>query len=187
MGGRWARKIHGPALPNCWRSYIRRTIRYDRLNQFLYATSFDRSLVIQFAKLSGYSPIITTASVKNTEYLKSLGATHVLDRNVPVSSLPAAIQKITSKRLLLVYDTVSSEETQNAGYDLLVPGGTLVTVLQPTVAAGKITTDKRVTCIRGSPFFPDRRALAVAMWKELPGMFERGDLQVSPSRDLAVI
>lgn len=31
--------------------------------------------VIQFARLFGFSPIFTTASFKNEEYLKSLGAT----------------------------------------------------------------------------------------------------------------
>ncbi|KAG8213339.1 chaperonin 10-like protein [Butyriboletus roseoflavus] len=32
--------------------------------------------VIQLAKMSGFSPIITTAALKHTEYLKGLGATH---------------------------------------------------------------------------------------------------------------
>jgi NADPH:quinone reductase-like Zn-dependent oxidoreductase len=35
---------------------------------------------IQLAKLSGFSPIITTSSKKHTDFLKSLGATHVVDR-----------------------------------------------------------------------------------------------------------
>lgn len=78
---------------------------------------------------------------------------------------------------------MSSAETQDAGYDLLVSGGTLVTVLRPSVAAEKITKDKRITHIRSSPFFPDRRALSVAMYKQLPAMFERGDLKVGFSHD----
>ena len=49
--------------------------------------------VIQLAKLSGFSPIITTASLKNTDFLKSLGATHVIDRN---ADLPSSVKAITS-------------------------------------------------------------------------------------------
>lgn len=138
--------------------------------------------VIQFARLSGYSPIITTASVKNTEYLLSLGATHVLDRNLSVSSLRAAVKEITTKPFPLVYDAVSSDETQNAGYDLLASGGTLVAVLQTAVTEDKLTPDKRVTCISGNPFPADRRPLSVEMYKQLPAMFERGDLKVCSSR-----
>ncbi|EKM48207.1 uncharacterized protein PHACADRAFT_77921, partial [Phanerochaete carnosa HHB-10118-sp] len=40
---------------------------------------------IQFAKLSGFSLIITTGSLHNEAYLKSLGVTHVIDRTAPLS------------------------------------------------------------------------------------------------------
>ena len=53
--------------------------------------------MIQFAKLSGFSPIITTASKHNETYLKSLGATHVIDRSIPLSELPQAVKAITDK------------------------------------------------------------------------------------------
>ena len=36
-------------------------------------------IVIQLARLSGFSPIIVTASLSNEEYLKGLGATHVIN------------------------------------------------------------------------------------------------------------
>ena len=45
------------------------------------------SSVIQLAKLSGFSPIITTSSLAHADYLKSLGATYVLDRNAPLTSI----------------------------------------------------------------------------------------------------
>ena len=130
-------------------------------------------------KLSGYSPIITTASVRNTQLLKSLGASHVLDRNLPASSLSAAVAEITKKPILLVYDAASTPETENLGYDLLSAGGTLVTVLPIFIPENKLTPDKRVTFIEGVPFLPDRRALAVEMYKHLSAMFERGELKVS--------
>ena len=53
-------------------------------------------LVIQFAKLSGFDYIITTttASAKHAEYLKSLGATHIVDRDTPIAEIPAALKNI---------------------------------------------------------------------------------------------
>ena len=75
---------------------------------------------IQVAKLSGYSPIITTASARNAEYVKSLGATHVLDRNtVPISALGDAVKKITSEPITIAFDSISEAETQNAAYEVL--------------------------------------------------------------------
>ncbi|KAF7789618.1 hypothetical protein EIP86_000564 [Pleurotus ostreatoroseus] len=132
---------------------------------------------IQFAKLSGFSPIITTASLKNAEYLKSLGATHVLDRNSNTPSLIAAIKDIIKEPFSLVYDAVSSEQTQNVGYDLLGSGGNLVIVLGSAIPEEKRTPDKHIARINASPFFPDRRPLSVEMYKQLPDMFERGELK----------
>jgi len=85
--------------------------------------------VIQLGKLSGFSPIITTASAKHKAYLESLGATHVIGRD----SIGPAIAKITSASIEIVYDAVSSAETQQAGYDVLSPGGQLVVIQQPAV------------------------------------------------------
>lgn len=106
----------------------------------------------------------------------------MLDRNVPTSSLPAAIKEITAKPFLLVYDAVSVEQTQRIGYDILASGGTLVTVLPSNAPPeDQRTPDKRISSIDGTPFAPDRRPLAVKMYKHLPALFERGDLRVSPS------
>ena len=65
-------------------------------------------VVIQLAKLSGLT-VITTASQKNTEYLKSLGADHVFPYNDP--NTPAEIKKITNGKLYLAYDTISEKGT----------------------------------------------------------------------------
>ena len=51
------------------------------------------STVIQLSKLSGFNPIITTASLHNTDALKEIGATHVLDRNLPSDALFAEIKR----------------------------------------------------------------------------------------------
>ncbi|KAH9481166.1 Dehydrogenase azaJ [Psilocybe cubensis] len=96
---------------------------------------------IQLAKLSGFSPIITTASVKNSDSLKTFGATHVLDRNLSADALREEISKITSKPIQYVYDSISFGPTQQIAFDILSPGGRVVYVLQPTVTA---TEDKQI-------------------------------------------
>ncbi|TEB33480.1 GroES-like protein [Coprinellus micaceus] len=64
---------------------------------------------IQLAALSGFSPIITTASLKHEEYLKSLGATVVLDRHVPPSK--ESFQQFSEKPIETVLDAISSAQT----------------------------------------------------------------------------
>ncbi|TCD60172.1 hypothetical protein EIP91_010619 [Steccherinum ochraceum] len=89
--------------------------------------------VIQFAKLSGLYPIITTVSPSNNKLVTSLGATHTLDRNAPLSTLGESVKAITPKPLTIIYDAISLPDTQNAAYKILADGGTLVLVLVTAV------------------------------------------------------
>jgi NADPH:quinone reductase-like Zn-dependent oxidoreductase len=63
---------------------------------------------IQYAKLSGYT-VITTASPRNFDYVKSLGADYVFDYNSPTVS--ADIRTLTDNKLRLAWDCHSSEES----------------------------------------------------------------------------
>lgn len=72
---------------------------------------------------------MTTASLQHTEFLKKIGATHVLDRNLATDILKTEIQKITNSPIDIVYDAISLPATQQTGHDLLVPRGNLITVL----------------------------------------------------------
>jgi NADPH:quinone reductase-like Zn-dependent oxidoreductase len=81
---------------------------------------------IQLSKLSGYCPIIITSSTKYENYLKTLGATHVVDRDLPPL---LEIKKIANQSIPFVFDAIGDRSTQQAGLDILAPGGTLVTVL----------------------------------------------------------
>ncbi|TFK36705.1 chaperonin 10-like protein [Crucibulum laeve] len=105
-------------------------------------------LVIQLAKLSGFSPIIATASTKHIDVLKSLGATDIIDRQIPVSSLSDEVKKVTDKAIKIVFDAVAVPDTQKAGFDLLAPGGQIAIVQQPSVES---TDDKTVIRVFGSP------------------------------------
>ena len=86
-------------------------------------------MVWQLAKMSGFSPIVTTALLHNEGLLKSLGATHILDRHLPAPAILAELQKIIDGAAL-EYDAISLADTQSLGYDALAPGGVLV-VVQP--------------------------------------------------------
>lgn len=80
---------------------------------------------IQLAKLSGLT-VVATASVKNFEYLKSLGADYVLPYSDP--NTPAEIKKLTDGKLYLAYDAVCEKGSTQAivdsfGDDANIPQG----------------------------------------------------------------
>ncbi|KAI0075650.1 GroES-like protein [Panus rudis PR-1116 ss-1] len=98
---------------------------------------------IQVARLAGFSPIITTASLHNTDLLKSLGATHIIDRTLPHAQLIAEIRAIVPEGFQVVYDSFSIAETQKQGYELLAPGGTLVVDLPSVLDSEKAKADNK--------------------------------------------
>lgn len=132
---------------------------------------------IQFAKLSGFSPIITTASLKNTEYLKSLGATHVIDRKLPPSSIIASAKEITNHPIRIIYDAISDEDTQNTGYDLLPADGTIVLVRHIMIPEAKQTPGKRIADIFANPILPDRRQISADLYANVTSLFASGELK----------
>jgi NADPH:quinone reductase-like Zn-dependent oxidoreductase len=131
---------------------------------------------LQLAKLSGFSPIITTSSPSNYGLLKSLGATHTLDRNA-LGSLAVEVAKITSEPVLYAYDAWSSAETQQALYDLLAPNGGLVLVLPKAV---KEVADKNITIRNayGSVHRPANRQIGVSLFGALEGLLANGTIKV---------
>ncbi|KAJ3809784.1 hypothetical protein F5876DRAFT_66187 [Lentinula aff. lateritia] len=59
---------------------------------------------IQIFKYLGFSTIITYASSKDLDYLKSLGATHIIERTeVPFSTIPEAVKAITPLPIKNIY------------------------------------------------------------------------------------
>lgn len=131
--------------------------------------------VIQFAKLSGFAPIITTASPHNTAQLLSLGATHVIDRNRGLSLLPADIVQITAAPIEIVFDTVSNADTQAAALGVLAPGGALTLVLPSSLP---VVEGKTVRSTFASPFHPPNKDLAVGLHAHLTAYLADGSIQV---------
>ncbi|KAI0342613.1 GroES-like protein [Trametopsis cervina] len=129
---------------------------------------------IQSAKLSGFSPIITTASKHNEEYLKAMGATHIIDRKV---SLPEGLKAITSEPLKIVFDAIGDKATQEMGHDVLAPGGTLIIVIGCQIDESKRTKDKSVVVVFGSAHDPQQRALGVSMYSKMTELLEKGEIK----------
>ena len=136
---------------------------------------------IQMAKLSGFSPIITTASLRNESLIKDLGATHVLDRTLPASELLAQISKLIGVAALeVVYDAVSLPDTQLLAYDALAPGGVLLLVLPDSIPAEKKAQEdgKKIVVVMGSFHRPENRTLGVELFKRLEDWLAKGVLKV---------
>ena len=135
-------------------------------------------IVIQLARMSGFSPIITVASKRHEPLLKSLGATHVIDRHIPLLDLPRQVKEIAKQPLKYVYDAVSEPETQNIAYDILAPGGHLTIVVTDAVEKTKRTLDKHVSMVFANVQDPTIRDLAVGLYKALPALLESGEIKV---------
>ncbi|KAJ6571023.1 chaperonin 10-like protein [Mycena vulgaris] len=140
---------------------------------------------IQLLKLSGFSPIVAYASARHATYLTSLGATHVIDRAVTPLTAPAlhaAFQDLTStpaEGIQIAFDAVCSAEAQQVGYDLMAPGGTLITLL-PSNVKETTTEQKHVLAVLGSVHPPNAPAFGRLIWKNLSGLV--GDGLIVPNR-----
>ncbi|KAI0690226.1 GroES-like protein [Cytidiella melzeri] len=135
---------------------------------------------IQLLKASGFDPIITTASKHNEAYCKSAGATHVIDYyEVPYAELPAAVKKLVSAPIPVVYDAVGYPETQKASWETLAPNGKLLTVRHSSVGKpGEVGEDgKQVAWVFGSANVPFQAEFGKKMFAGLTKLLESGDVK----------
>ncbi|KAJ7141780.1 chaperonin 10-like protein [Mycena crocata] len=127
------------------------------------------SYAIQLAVLSGLE-VITTSSPAHFTYLKSLGATTVIDR----SAADAAAQILAAAGGPVKYavDAVALPETQLVGVEVTAPQGTLVLLLHATPETKAAAEAKSVTLsVRVGPegrYFDER------LWDNVEGFVERG-------------
>ncbi|KAH9847261.1 GroES-like protein [Lenzites betulinus] len=135
------------------------------------------SLAIQFAKLSGFSPIITTASLKNAPLLKEFGATHVLDRNLSPSALYDAVVAITGAPVKLVLDTITVPDTERAAFALVAPGGKLLIHNQPSVLENPTADGRSVTFTSGIIQLPENQEFGKVLYEHVPALLASGDLK----------
>lgn len=147
------------------------SLQDSHLNSFHYP-------VIQVAKLSGFSPIIATASPHNASHLLSLGATHVIPRTADVK---AEVSTISSAPIDIVYDAVGVTETQQTGWNLLSPRGQLILVHQPEVKQEGAHQDKEIVFVFGSAHDPAQRETGIGLFSVLTRWLEDGSIKVRTS------
>ena len=136
---------------------------------------------IQLARLSGFSPIITTASPHNASLCQSLGATHVIDRSskTVVSDIKAVLG---NKEAKVVYDAVSEKETQGAALEVVAPGGVLVLVdvMNPEVDAAKDSSKHvHIFNVIGNVHTDGLRKLGVSLYAKLTELLAENAIVVS--------
>lgn len=137
---------------------------------------------LQFLRLSGFSPIITTASLRNSDLVKAYGATHVVDRTLPASAVAAEIKRIAGGPINLVYDAISLTETKNLAFDVLAPGGSLVLVLPEDLDGYKRPegAQANVMSAAGELSFPQNRDLGIRFATEFEKLLQQGLIKVGP-------
>lgn len=112
--------------------------------------------------------------MKHTEYLESLGATHVINRNSP--SLHEEIKKFTTAPIEYVFDAISSEETQQIGHDLIASSGHLIILLPP--ALKERVAGKAVTAVSAFQDLPQNRRMLEILYSNLTGLVADGAIKV---------
>ena len=128
------------------------------------------------ARIAGFSPIVTTASAQHAEFLKSLGATHVFNRNVSVRT----IQEAFPTPVALAFDAISVASTQQLAFEVLTtpftpPDTHLALVLGLDPAVGEKNADNKISVhsLFASPqLFKD---LSMLLYKSLGKWIEEGN------------
>lgn len=131
--------------------------------------------------MSGFSPIITTASLHNEPLLRSLGATNVIDRSLSPAEIKSELTRLTQgKPLEFVYDAISLENTEALAYDVLAPGGNLVLV-SPDVIPKELKKEgdgKKAVFVVGNVHLPENRQVGVEVYARLTEWLQKGTLVV---------
>lgn len=156
-------------------------VRISFVSSFACRSNLCVRTAIQLARLSGFSPIITTSSLRHEEFLKSIGATHIIDRTLPSDTIQAEVTKLAGhKPVEYVYDSISSAETQQLGYEVLAPGGDLLLVNPQAIPAEKKKTsdNKKILNVFADVQAPENRDVVVGIWSHITELFATGKLVV---------
>ncbi|KAK1215687.1 hypothetical protein PQX77_021692 [Marasmius sp. AFHP31] len=151
------------------------TIKYTGEHAFVIGgtTSVGQYAIQLLSKVLGFTTVIAYASATQTDHLKSLGATHVLDRHsVPVNDLSSAINEITHAPLKFVFDAHGGDEARQVGFSLLGEGGRVCCV--NSRLAEKKENGKREFGVLGIVHLPSHRAAGVEVMRKLEKWVEEG-------------
>lgn len=117
---------------------------------------------IQLARLSGFERIITNASAVHHDYLQSLGAHVVLDRNA--SGLEDFQKALEGSSLEFVFDTIAFKETQTLGVEILQATNTKNSRV---VIVGSVNEDAKKLGESKEPHVTVQQIMGIALKPEL--------------------
>ncbi|KAJ6493212.1 chaperonin 10-like protein [Mycena sanguinolenta] len=137
---------------------------------------------LQLARLSGFSPIITTASLKHESFLKSLGATHVINRSLSDIEIVKAVAAL-APTLSVVFDTISTDETARLGFEILKDSKryskgnkTLLQIIPVSIAEAE---SEGINVYMGwaTSVWPQYNALSRELYPQLEGLLADGTIK----------
>ncbi|KAH9921193.1 GroES-like protein [Epithele typhae] len=139
---------------------------------------------IQCARMNGFSSIVTTASSKHADWLKSLGATHVIDRALSEVDTLAELAKFTADTpVTLAFECVEGSVTERLAYQGLSLGGGLVCVnpmLNPAETFAEVKKDrdgkKVVKVFAELKLVPENVTVGVEAYKHVSAWLADGSL-----------
>jgi NADPH:quinone reductase-like Zn-dependent oxidoreductase len=128
---------------------------------------------LQIYKFLGFSTIITYASARHTQSLKSFGATHVIDRaEVPVEKLAEAVKKISGDvPLKTAFNAIGDADSRAACFDALAADGSLADVSPEAKSPG---SGQKIFTMFGSAHYAPNREFGRILWKNLPKLVQDG-------------
>ncbi|KAF5359806.1 hypothetical protein D9756_003632 [Leucocoprinus leucothites] len=151
------------------------------------ALSYEQASTFPCALLAAYQGLYNDASLlsnyhhclpqTHAEKLKSLGATHIIDRTILLDSIHTRLVEIIGSGVKYIFDAVSEPETQKATYDLLSPGGKLALVLPVHVPMD--SEEKIVSFTIGYPDAAHNRVCVKTMYSGIEALIEEGTLKPS--------
>ncbi|KIK58336.1 hypothetical protein GYMLUDRAFT_171220 [Collybiopsis luxurians FD-317 M1] len=131
---------------------------------------------IQLLKYLDFKHIITNSAAEHFDYLRSLGATDVIDRNkVPDNELPKIIQDIVGGKVDAAIDTVGSPASRAAAVACLKDGAHLGTVLR--LPETEVCKGTMVRHIWGSGWVEVNREFGKVLAVRMGELFESGVLK----------
>ncbi|KAK5551685.1 hypothetical protein LTR46_010280 [Exophiala xenobiotica] len=134
---------------------------------------------IQLAAAAGYK-VITTASAKNHEYVKALGATEVFDHSDP-DVMGLLTEALKGSDCAGVYDCIGTDETKEACAILLskIGGGVLPVVTFP-LPTNLPPSVKPVLVYATNPGLVENH-VGARLWRDyVPAALETGKLRAKP-------
>lgn len=109
----------------------------------------------------------------------------MLDRSLPLDDVKARVKEIIGSPSKVVFDAISSSETQKFGFNLVDSGGQLGVVLEPAMEP---TDGKKIAAIVGIKQLPHNVEMVRELYAKLPGLLEDGTIKVcSPGLELGYL